>query len=162
MDGSNCQLPLAVPNLADPSLGCDAFDPASRQAKGPLKNVRGALFMLAGMFVFAAVDAQAKYLTDHVPALQIVWLRQIGLVIGVLLLIAYRGRGILKTDSRGLQIARGVKISCGQRCELWHNVAIRHTRKSHATERKRPDAYPAIHANRACQRADPYRRAVMA
>ena len=86
----------------------DAAEPASRQAKGPLNNVRGALFMLAGMFVFAAVDAQAKYLTDHVPALQIVWLRQIGLVIGVLLLIAYHGRGILKTDFRGLQIARGV------------------------------------------------------
>lgn len=86
----------------------DAADPASRQAKAQLKNVRGGLFMLAGMFVFAAVDAQAKYLTDYVPALQIVWLRHIGLVIGVLLLIAYHGRGILKTDSRGLQIARGV------------------------------------------------------
>ena len=35
-------------------------------------NLRGALFMLAGMFVFAAVDAMAKYSTDYLPSLQIV------------------------------------------------------------------------------------------
>ena len=83
-------------------------DRVGRSARGPINNVRGALFMLGGMFVFAAVDAQAKYLTDHLPALQIVWLRQIGLVIGVLVLIAYHGRGILTTGFRTLQIARGV------------------------------------------------------
>ena len=86
----------------------DTPDAASRPARGSINNVRGGMFMLAGMFVFAAVDAQAKYLTDHLPALQIVWLRQIGLVIGVLLLIVYHGRGVLKTDFRTLQIARGV------------------------------------------------------
>ena len=88
----------------------DQDDPDSDNSpsNGTINNVRGALFMLAGMFVFAAVDAQAKYLTDHLPALQIVWLRQIGLVLGVLILIAYHGRGILKTGFRTLQIARGV------------------------------------------------------
>ena len=86
----------------------DTPDRVGRSARGSINNVRGALFMLAGMFVFAAVDAQAKYLTDHLPALQIVWLRQIGLVIGVLVLIAYHGRGILTTGFRTLQIARGV------------------------------------------------------
>ena len=86
----------------------DAADMAGHEAAGAMNNVRGALFMLAGMFVFAAVDAQAKYLTDHLPALQIVWWRQIGLVIGVVILIAYQGRDILKTSFRALQIARGV------------------------------------------------------
>ena len=86
----------------------DTPDRVGRSARGPINNVRGALFMLGGMFVFAAVDAKAKYLTDHLPAFQIVWLRQIGLVIGVLVLIAYHGRGILTTGFRTLQIARGV------------------------------------------------------
>lgn len=86
----------------------DTPDRVGRSARGPINNVRGALFMLGGMFVFAAVDAKAKYLTDHLPVLQIVWLRQIGLVIGVLVLIAYHGRGILTTGFRTLQIARGV------------------------------------------------------
>ena len=31
-------------------------------------NLRGALFMLAGMFVFAAVDAMAKYSTGYLPS----------------------------------------------------------------------------------------------
>ena len=64
--------------------------------------------MLGGMFVFSAVDAQAKYLTDHLPSLQIVWARQIGLVLGVLMLIAWHGRKILRTAFPVLQIGRGV------------------------------------------------------
>ena len=64
--------------------------------------------MLGGMFVFSAVDAQAKYLTDHLPSLQIVWARQIGLVLGVLILIAWHGRRILRTAFPVLQIGRGV------------------------------------------------------
>ncbi len=71
-------------------------------------NVKGALFMLAGMFVFSAVDAQAKYLTSHLPALQIVWVRQIGLVLGVLMLIAWHGRTVLQTGFPMLQVGRGV------------------------------------------------------
>jgi len=47
-------------------------------------NLKGALFMLAGMFVFSAVDAQAKYLTQTMPPMQIVWVRQVGLFLGVL------------------------------------------------------------------------------
>lgn len=77
-----------------------------RQAAGD--NVKGALFMLAGMFVFSAVDAQAKYLTQHLPSMQIVWARQIGLVLGVLVLITLHGRAILRTGFPMLQIGRGV------------------------------------------------------
>jgi S-adenosylmethionine uptake transporter len=70
-------------------------------------NVKGALFMLAGMFVFSAVDAQAKYLTQYLPSLQIVWARQIGLVVGVMILIVWHGRAILRTGFPMLQITRG-------------------------------------------------------
>ena len=71
-------------------------------------NLRGALFMLAGMFVFAAVDAMAKYSTDYLPSLQIVWARYLGLFLGVVFLIGFRGFIIMKSRHRPLQLARGV------------------------------------------------------
>ena len=71
-------------------------------------NLRGALFMLAGMFVFAAVDAMAKYMTEFLPPLQIVWARQLGLFGGVILLIGLRGFSVLKTRHPVLQVGRGV------------------------------------------------------
>ncbi len=71
-------------------------------------NLRGALFMLAGMFVFAAVDAMAKYSTGYLPSLQIVWARYLGLFLGVVFLIGFRGFIIMKSRHRPLQLARGV------------------------------------------------------
>ena len=64
--------------------------------------------MLAGMFVFSAVDAQAKYLTQTLPPMQIVWARQVGLFLGVVLLLSFRGVAILKTDYPFWQMARGI------------------------------------------------------
>jgi S-adenosylmethionine uptake transporter len=64
--------------------------------------------MAAGMFLFAAVDAQAKFLTDTLHPIQIVWSRQFGLLFGVLILLALRGATVLRTRNPGLQIARGV------------------------------------------------------
>lgn len=71
-------------------------------------NIRGALFMLCGMFVFSVVDAQAKYLTAEMPPMQIVWGRQIGLFLGVVCLICLKGGAVLKTHHPRLQIARGI------------------------------------------------------
>ena len=68
-------------------------------------NLRGALFMLAGMFVFAAVDAMAKYSTGYLPSLQIVWARYLGLFLGVVFLIGFRGLIIMKSRHRHLQLA---------------------------------------------------------
>ena len=118
----NCHLQIYLPAhalavFADaPELACPcrcgmtipmAGGAPPRPAMQAGDNVKGALFMLAGMFVFSAVDAQAKYLTSHLPALQIVWTRQIGLVLGVLMLIAWHGRTILRTGFPMLQIGRG-------------------------------------------------------
>ena len=118
----NCHLQIYLPAhalavFADaPELACPcrcgmtipmAGGAPPRPALQAGDNVKGALFMLAGMFVFSAVDAQAKYLTSHLPALQIVWTRQIGLVLGVLMLIAWHGRTILRTGFPMLQIGRG-------------------------------------------------------
>lgn len=70
-------------------------------------NLVGVLFMFTGMFVFSAVDAQAKYLTQTMPAMQIVWGRQIGLFLGVLFLLGLKGTHVLKSRYPRLQIARG-------------------------------------------------------
>lgn len=64
--------------------------------------------MLAGMFLFSAVDTQAKYLTQTLPSLQIVWFRQLGLLAGVLIMLAIQGMSILQTSNLKLQITRGV------------------------------------------------------
>ncbi|MBT6093389.1 MAG: DMT family transporter [Rhodospirillaceae bacterium] len=63
--------------------------------------------MLGGMFLFSAVDALAKFLTETLHPLQIVWSRQLGLLIGILLILAFRGGIILQTRHLGLQVARG-------------------------------------------------------
>jgi S-adenosylmethionine uptake transporter len=59
------------------------------------------------MFLFAAVDTHAKFLTDSFHPVQIAWSRQVGLFIGVLVMLAIRGSDILKTQNLYLQITRG-------------------------------------------------------
>lgn len=63
--------------------------------------------MALGMFLFSAVDTQAKFLTGTLHPIQIVWSRQMGLVIGVLILLAIKGVQVLHTRQPILQIARG-------------------------------------------------------
>ena len=64
--------------------------------------------MAAGMFLFSAVDALAKFLTDSLHPLQIVWIRQLGLVAGTMLLAGFYGVRIFVTAHPVLQLARGV------------------------------------------------------
>ena len=64
--------------------------------------------MLLSMFVFSAVDTQAKFLTATHDPLQVVWMRQMGLLVGVVILLIVRGPIILKAQKTGLQLARGV------------------------------------------------------
>lgn len=54
------------------------------------------------------VDAIAKFLTDDFHPIQIMWSRQTGLIIGVLLIVAIKGFSIFKTSRPGLQITRGI------------------------------------------------------
>ncbi len=63
--------------------------------------------MALGMFLFAAADVQGKYLTATLHPIQIVWTRQMGLLIGVLVLLGIKGLGVLRTRHAGLQITRG-------------------------------------------------------
>lgn len=64
--------------------------------------------MTLGFFAFAASDAIAKLLTSSFHPLQIVWLRMLGLFIGVCVLVSLRGVNVLQTPKPHLQILRGV------------------------------------------------------
>ena len=69
--------------------------------------MRGIGLMALGMFLFSGVDTMGKYLSETLPAIQIVWCRQTGLLLGVLVLIAIRGRTVLVSSNPKLQITRG-------------------------------------------------------
>ncbi len=63
--------------------------------------------MSLGFFAFAVCDTSAKLLTESFNPLQVVWMRMFGLFFGVVLLIVYRGRNLLKTPKPALQVLRG-------------------------------------------------------
>lgn len=64
--------------------------------------------MLGGMFIFSAVDIQAKLLTETLHPIQIVWSRQLGLLIGVVIYVLFRGVSVFRTKHPGLQVTRGL------------------------------------------------------
>lgn len=75
---------------------------------GPPNNRRGVALMALGFFCFSLSDTLTKMLaTEGVHAIQIVWARQMGLVLVVLLLAVRLGPAIVRTDQVGLQILRG-------------------------------------------------------
>lgn len=64
--------------------------------------------MAFGMFLFSGGDALAKLLTSDLHPIQIVWSRQLGLLFGVMVVLAVKGRAMLRSANPKLQIARGV------------------------------------------------------
>lgn len=63
--------------------------------------------MAGGFFIFSAVDMQAKFLTESLHPVQVAWSRQLGLFLGVVILLSLRGPGLLRTAHPFLQIGRG-------------------------------------------------------
>lgn len=63
--------------------------------------------MLCAMFMFSAGDTLAKFLTSSFHPVQIIWFRQLGLLVGVIILLCFRGCSILQTNQRALQMTRG-------------------------------------------------------
>lgn len=100
-----------LPSSRRPQLGAFpiAFPPVTAPKTLPRdnKNLHGIACMAGGLFLFSAVDTQAKFLTDSLDPIQIAWSRQLGLFIGVLILLALRGRSVLRTAHPWLQIGRG-------------------------------------------------------
>ena len=59
----------------------------------------GILYFAAGMFLFAAVDTMAKVLTESFHPLQVAWSRQLGLFMGIVVLLVIKGTVILQDRS---------------------------------------------------------------
>lgn len=70
----------------------------------------GIMLMLCAMFMFSAGDTIAKFLTSTLHPVQIIWFRQLGLFVGVIILLLYKGRSILVTSQPGLQLLRGTLV----------------------------------------------------
>lgn len=68
--------------------------------------------MALGMFLFSGVDTMGKFLTETVHPIQIVWFRQLGLLLGVVVLISIQGKSVLISSNPKLQIGRGVLAAC--------------------------------------------------
>jgi S-adenosylmethionine uptake transporter len=85
-------------------------------APAPASPLLGIAAMCGGVLFFAFVDAQAKLLTAHFHPFQIVWCRQLGLVLAAMALLAWHGPSLLRTATPRLQIFRGVvaagSVSC--------------------------------------------------
>ena len=74
--------------------------------------LKGIALMAGGMFLFSAVDTHAKYLTEFLHPVQVTWSRQLGLLLGVFILIGLRGPRVLRSAHPWLQISRGVMAAC--------------------------------------------------
>lgn len=66
--------------------------------------------MLGAMFLFSAGDTMAKFLTSTFHPVQIIWFRQLGLLIGVFILLATQGPSLLVTKQPKYQITRGALV----------------------------------------------------
>lgn len=66
--------------------------------------------MLVGFVCYSTSDMLAKVLTQSMNPLQVAWLRQLGLLTGVLILLAIKGPQLLRSQHPWLQVARGLTV----------------------------------------------------
>lgn len=74
----------------------------------PVQNLKAIGLAAGGFFLYAAGDAVAKLLTTSLDPIQLSFARQSGLLAGVLVMLALRGPGVLRTRRPVLQVTRGV------------------------------------------------------
>lgn len=85
-----------------------SIKPGERATLAAPDNVRGFLLMALGFLLFSVADTQAKLLTDFFHPVQIVWIRQLGLLAGVVVALTMLGPSIFATRHPALQIGRGL------------------------------------------------------
>lgn len=103
--------------------------PSPLQAS-PHDNARGLMFMALGFCFFGVTDMLAKLLAEQLPVLQVLWFRQSGLFIGVVVLLVMRGGHILRTPHPVLQMLRGLIALGSAGCFI---LALRHVGLADAT-----------------------------
>ncbi|WP_370047665.1 MULTISPECIES: DMT family transporter [Salipiger] len=93
-------------------------------------NMKGILLITLGFLFFGATDAMAKLLTTELPPLQVVWMRQLGLFSGVVVMLAMRGFQVMRTRHPAAQISRGVLATCSA---TFFILAVQHVPLADAT-----------------------------
>ncbi len=66
------------------------------------------LSFACGMFLFSALDTIAKLLTESFHPIQVAWSRTLGLLLGIFILLLFKGISILHTNHPWMQIFRGL------------------------------------------------------
>ena len=94
------------------TLDCQVTSVDAEPVKKPIKNNEvnnqlALVYMFSAMALFALTDALVKLLTQSLSPIQIVWGRQSGLLLGVIIILAWQGLGVLNTTQPKLQISRG-------------------------------------------------------
>lgn len=74
------------------------------------ETIRAILLMLLGFFFYGTSDMLAKALTQSMNPLQVAWLRQLGLLTGVMVLLAMKGPALLRSRHPFLQVGRGLTV----------------------------------------------------
>ncbi len=86
-------------------------------------TMKGLALMSLGFFSFSIGDATAKLLTETLHPVQVVWLRTVGLFVGVCCVLAIRGVRVLRTPRPRLQLLRGVAAVGSATCFI---IALRY------------------------------------
>lgn len=74
------------------------------------ETTRAVLLMLLGFVCYSTSDMLSKVLTQSMNPLQVAWLRQLGLLSGILVLLAIKGPQLLRSKHPWMQIARGMTV----------------------------------------------------
>tara|TARA_B100001989_G_scaffold20569_1_gene12572 strand:- start:335 stop:1198 length:864 start_codon:yes stop_codon:yes gene_type:complete len=73
-----------------------------------INNPRGILLMALGFALFAVADTIAKILLEYYPPVQVVFIRMLGLFLGVNLIMVYNLQWVGKTQNLSKQLLRGL------------------------------------------------------
>ncbi|PRY22270.1 S-adenosylmethionine uptake transporter [Aliiruegeria haliotis] len=79
-------------------------------------NLAGLALFATSLFLISTSDALAKLLTETLHPLQVVWMRQSGLAMAALGVLAIRGPGVLRTGLPQLQVLRGLAAALSALC----------------------------------------------
>lgn len=71
-------------------------------------TTRGIAFMILATLTYVVMDATAKQLVGHYPALQVVWVRFAGQFLFSLLIVNRQARMLFRTPDTGLHVVRGL------------------------------------------------------
>ncbi len=72
--------------------------------------MRGVLLLLSATLCFSITDVMAKFLGNHIPVIEIGWIRYITFLVAVLLVNLREGRMRVRVKYPGVQVARGVMM----------------------------------------------------